>query len=78
MYREENGQVVLSMSRLEYERLIETFAMASCWLMYQDGEGCCHCRLLTQRMLTLFNRLNEGNPNFAPYRVDSQPKPRSG
>jgi hypothetical protein len=60
-YREENGLVILSMSREDYDRLLSMFAGASA-LALKDG-------LPIGRTLELLNRLNEGNPNYTPYQV---------
>jgi hypothetical protein len=59
-YREENGQVILTMSREDYGRI--------CILI---GAACDERKtrsLLTLRKNTeLLNRLNEGNSQYTPY-----------
>ena len=58
-YREENGQVVLTMSREDYDKVLKVFAAATAKL-FPD----------TMWILKLLNRLNEGNPNYTPYQVE--------
>lgn len=57
-YREENGQVVLTMSREDYDQLIKMVATATV-----------HFWPDTIWILALLNRLNEGNPDWRPYRI---------
>ncbi len=54
-YREENGQVILTMSREDWQNLLITLGYAA---EYRE----CYA---------LLNRLNEGNPNYIPYQVSS-------
>jgi len=60
-YREENGQVVLTMSREDYERVLMALGMATGASM--QGRGPLAMRVI----VPLLNRLNEGNPNYTPY-----------
>ena len=55
-YREEDGQVVLTMSREDYDALMRTLA-------WQPKAA------VDRNLVTLLNRLNEGNPNYTPYQV---------
>jgi hypothetical protein len=59
-YSEENGQVVLRMSKEDYERILFRLAAAT---------ARCHWRFLDKEM-QLLNRINEGNPNYTPYQVE--------
>jgi hypothetical protein len=61
-YREENGQVILTMSRDDYERIL--FRLGAAF-------GACNWRCMDEE-LRFLNRLNEGNPNFTPYVTSTQ------
>ena len=56
-YREENGQVVLTMSRVDFE-----------WLLIILGSATANFGV--NRITGLCDRLNEGNPNYTPYQVE--------
>ena len=58
-YSEENGQVILTMSRDDYDRLLFRLAKAAASMGRQglDAE------------LQYSDRLNSGNPNYTPYHV---------
>jgi formylmethanofuran dehydrogenase subunit B len=58
-YREENGQVVLTMSRSDFEVLLVA-------LGYTLDSGLWVNR---DAALAYVNRLNQGNPNYTPYEV---------
>lgn len=58
-YREENGQVILSMSREDYDLLL--LALGGFTLAAENAPA--------PRLLAFMNRLNEGNPNYTPYQV---------
>jgi hypothetical protein len=60
-YSEQNGQVVLTMSKEDYAAIIFALGMSAGQSM-KDG------RDLTGH-LALLNRLNEGNPDYTPYQV---------
>jgi hypothetical protein len=60
-YREENGQVVLTMSREDWQNLLMTLGIAAGAL---DPES-----PMLARVFQLVNRLNQGNPNYTPYEV---------
>jgi hypothetical protein len=65
-YREENNQVVLTMSREDYELLL--MVMGSAFGVAKKFDG--NLGLITaDRVLGLTNRLNQGNPNYRPYEV---------
>jgi hypothetical protein len=57
-YREENGQVILTMSRTDFDMLL---------MMLGAGAGI----LGIKESLLFVNRLNEGNPHFIPYEVSA-------
>lgn len=59
-YREENGQVILTMSREDYHLLNIVIGAAFRW---SRGRKFC---VMTLRLL---NRLNSGNPNYTPYQT---------
>jgi hypothetical protein len=60
-YREENGQVILTMSQDDYGALLLALGFAL---------GIPYGRTRND-MLRLFNRLNSGNPHYTPYQVES-------
>jgi hypothetical protein len=60
-YREENGQVVLTMSVEDYQRVLMIFGAASMTRLTE--------LIPLGDILNLLNRLNEGNPNYRPYEV---------
>lgn len=64
-YREENDQVVLTMSRDDFQVVLMALGAwtATTW---QKGND---------HMFRLLNRLNEGNPHYTPYRVSSVVSP---
>ena len=66
-YSEENGLVVLRMSREDYERLLIFLGMAT-GVSMQRG------RPVTSvpQILAFVNRLNEGNPKYTPYQVEAK------
>jgi hypothetical protein len=65
-YREENGQVILTMSREDYERLLMVMGMGmGAALMGRGG-------LPPRVIIPLLNRLNLGNPHYTPYKLESQ------
>ena len=61
-YSEENGQVILTMSREDYNLLLIV-------LGYATGGAIKDHWIPAERMFELTNRLNQGNPNFTPYQV---------
>lgn len=60
-YREENGQVILTMSQEDYSFLLTIFAVATGVSIRNGGK--------TGRLLNLLNRLNQGNPHYTPYQT---------
>jgi hypothetical protein len=61
-YREENGQVVLTMSRQGYAQLLMLLAQAMATFMMDGGGN-------LAEDTAFLNGLNEGNPNYTPYQV---------
>jgi len=63
-YREENDQVILTMSRDDYAYV--TFALGiATGHMLSRGEK-------ADGIFELLNRLNEGNPHYTPYQVEAR------
>jgi hypothetical protein len=58
-YSEENGEVVLRLSRADYEAVLLALGIAT-GLTAKDG-------FPVSGWVELVNRLNQGNPNFQPY-----------
>jgi hypothetical protein len=61
-YREENGQVILTMSRDDYDWILFGLGALTGQRM-RDG-------LSAEPVMELMNRLNEGNPHYAAYKVE--------
>lgn len=61
-YREENGQVVLTMSRQDYDRVLISLGIAAGHSAKNGGD--------LNVFFAFVNRLNEGNPHYTPYRVE--------
>jgi hypothetical protein len=61
-YREQDGQVILTLSREDYNELIEVHRLAiySVAPNYRDG------------IRDFWDRLNAGNPRYTPYRVEEK------
>jgi hypothetical protein len=62
-YREENGQVMLTMNREDYELLLMAMGMATGASLMGRGP------LGMKDIVPLLNRINQGNPNYTPYRL---------
>jgi len=62
-YREENGQVTLTMTREDYDRVLMMLGAATATFSLNGGP------INTKQCLALVNRLNEGNPNYTPYKL---------
>ena len=60
-YSEDNGQVVLTMSREDYETLMIAFGCYSVVNLARGAEPADHFAML--------DRINEGNPKYTPYQV---------
>ena len=56
-YREENGHVVLTLTRDDYNRLSLALGYAAGWMI---------TRAARREVFGLGNRINEGNPHFTP------------
>ena len=63
-YSKQDDQVTLTMSREDYELVLKVFAMATVRAMTDKRPI-----LSSLQVVELLNRLNQGNPNFTPYRV---------
>ena len=61
-YREENGQVVLTMTREDYNWILFALGCLTGQRM-RDGTA-------IEPVLEFMNRLNQGNPNYTPYQVE--------
>jgi hypothetical protein len=59
-YREENGQVILTMDHLDWELLLMALGRALSTMRERDERSA---------FLSLVNRLNQGNPNYRPYQA---------
>lgn len=59
-YREENGQVILTMSPNDWRYLLLVLGYAMGYFEVAENR---------QILLSFLNRLNEGNPNYTPYQV---------
>jgi hypothetical protein len=64
-YREENGQVILTLSRDDYDKLLIVFAGAT-RISLTGPVG--NVIFGTDQIISLLNRLNDGNPNYRPYK----------
>lgn len=60
-YREENDQVILTMSREDFDNLLIMLGAGTA-AMQNGGAN-------LDSMLAFLNRLNSGNPNYTPYQV---------
>ena len=63
-YSEQGDQVVLTMTRDDYSRLLMAMGQATGAAL--TGRGLLRIR----ELLELLNRLNEGNPNYERYQVE--------
>jgi hypothetical protein len=73
-YREENGQVVLTMSLEDYAELFDQLDIVLEWL--RDSDAPFHVRVAGRKVETISDRLNSGNHNYTPYQVEEKrPKP---
>jgi len=57
-YQEENGAVILTMSREDYDLLL-----------LELGKRCDPFEMPSRKWLRVMNRLNQGNPNYTAYQV---------
>jgi hypothetical protein len=65
-YSESNGQVILTMSREDYERVLMVLGTAA------GAAGIGRGVLSMKAVFELTNRLNEGNPHYTPYQVEEK------
>lgn len=62
-YREQqNGQIVITMSREDYQKLMMALGVASACFLARPDE--------LKWVSALMNRLNSGNPHYTPYQVE--------
>jgi hypothetical protein len=59
-YQERDGEVILTMSREDYQMLLLVLGYATGGAIQQRWTS-------AQRMFELTNRLNQGNPHYVPY-----------
>lgn len=62
-YSEENGLVVLRMTKEDYDRLL---------IILGTAERALPVSWKVPMMPEFLNRLNEGNPNYTPYQVEEK------
>lgn len=62
-YQEENGQVILTMSREDYDFLLLGWGMVLGKSFFGGSPP---------HLIAFFNRLNSGNPNYTPYQVQEK------
>lgn len=67
-YSERDDQVILTMNRQQYERLLMVFAMATMKGMTFRGDF----PRAVENTMELLNQLNEGNPSYTPYQVEAK------
>ena len=65
-YSEQDGQVILTMSREDYDIVLMALGAFTA-LTWNKGKD-------DGRMFVLLNRLNSGNPNYTPYQVEAEKK----
>jgi hypothetical protein len=65
-YREQDGQVILTMSREDYQHLLFALGEAAACTRKFGGD--------LNGELSFLNRLNEGNPHYTPYQVEAEKK----
>jgi hypothetical protein len=66
-YSEEDGHVVLRLTREDYNLLMITFVYATATSFRNPGRA-----IGADAILALVNRVNEGNPHFAPYPIPGE------
>jgi hypothetical protein len=75
-YREENGQVILTMSREDWSQLCLVLGFANGEALGLDHGFSLSRRqreaIKPPRITELMNRLNQGNPNYTPYQVEEK------
>ena len=64
-YSEQGGQVVLTMSREDYDSLMIALGTVT-GMALRDG-------IDTENCMAFLNRINQGNPNYTPYQVTDTP-----
>ena len=69
-YSEKDGQVILTMSREDYESLIFRLGMLAGIAAKAGGLY----GLSLKHELAFCDRLNSGNPNYTPYQVEAHEK----
>ena len=66
-YSEQDGQVVLTMSKGDYDFLM--FNLGACVAAQKIHRGS-----ILGRLQDMVDRLNSGNPNYTPYQVEPEKK----
>jgi hypothetical protein len=64
-YRLENEQVILTLTRDEYDRLLLFMALLTGYLRTSESD--------LNPILSFLNRLNLGNPDWTPYQIGPAP-----
>lgn len=75
-YSEVDGQVILTMSREDYDKLLIELGRAMSLHATQGGTELAALTWISrmERELDWMNRLNSGNPNYTPYQVEAEKK----
>jgi hypothetical protein len=66
-YREEDGQVILTLSREDYDELLIVFVAATKIILKGPNGNLIYG---TYQIVALLDRVNAGNPHYTPYRVE--------
>jgi|GEM_PF-6130305 len=72
-YREQNGQVVLTMSREDFYILLRLLGGVLSFERMNPGRTI----LPWEKQVEFLNRLNEGNPHYTPYATQTEKSVRS-
>jgi hypothetical protein len=67
-YREENGQVILTMSREDYGQLIYRLGKSAGIVALTAAAQ----KRRIESHAAFMNRLNSGNPHYTPYQVETK------
>jgi hypothetical protein len=70
-YSEKDGQVILTMSREDYDKLLMLVGLGTGIVRRNSGMSAAHSKLL-DHCTAFMNRLNQGNPHYTPYQVEAK------